>query len=123
MGKIYISVLHKYYMIEISKIQKPENKDVIITVRTTKENKEWMDKNNISPSLFFDEAIVELRNKMKNTVHRKDCVICGKSTKQVKISNGLETFSFCSMKCMDTYLAKNKDGKGLEVCGTRIYVK
>jgi hypothetical protein len=30
-------------MVELSKIQKPENKDVVITVRTTKENKEWME--------------------------------------------------------------------------------
>ncbi len=47
-------------MVELSKIQKPEPKDVILTVRTTKENKDWMDKNNISPSLFFDEAIIDL---------------------------------------------------------------
>jgi len=46
-------------MVELSNIQKPENKDVVLTVRTTKENKEWMDNNNISPSLFFDEAIIE----------------------------------------------------------------
>ena len=110
-------------MVELSKIQKPENKDVVLTVRTTKENKEWMDENNISPSLFFDEAIVDLKKKMKGNIHREDCVVCGKPTKKVKLGIGMETFSFCSQKCMTIYVAKHPGGDGLEVKGTRIYVK
>ena len=110
-------------MVELSKIQKSENKDVVLTVRTTKENKEWMDKNNISPSLFFDEAIIDLKEKMKGNIHREDCVVCGKPTKEVKLGIGLETFSFCCPKCMKTYVANHPKGEGLEVRGTRVYVK
>ena len=110
-------------MVEISKIQKPENKDVILTVRTTKENKEWMDRNNISPSLFFDEAIIDLKKKMKKNIHREDCVVCGNPTREVKLGIGMETFSFCSPKCMNTYVKTHPSGQGLEVKGTRVYVK
>jgi len=110
-------------MIELADIQKPENKDVVITVRTTKENKEWMDNNNISPSLFFDEAIIDLKKRMRDRVHREECVVCKKPTKEVKLGIGMETFSFCSSKCMKAYIANHPDGKGLEVKGTRIYVK
>jgi len=110
-------------MVELSKIQKPENKDVIISVRTTKENKEWMDLHNISPSLFFDEAIVELKKKMKNNIHREFCVICGKPTQEVTIGVGISTFSFCCPKCLKTYLANHPSGDGLDVRGTRVYVK
>lgn len=78
-------------MVELTNIQKPEPKDIVLTVRTTKENKEWMDKNNISPSLFFDEAIIDLKNKMKGNVRRGECVVCGKLTKEVKLGIGLET--------------------------------
>jgi len=108
---------------ELSKIQRPKNKDIIITVRTTKENKEWIDKNNISPSLLFYEAIVDLKQKIKGNVHRKNCVVCNKPTKEVKLGIGMETFSFCSPKCMKNYIANHPDGKSLEVKGTRIYVK
>jgi hypothetical protein len=110
-------------MIELSKIQKPENKDVVITVRTTKENKEWMDKNNISPSLFFDEAIIDLKEKMKKNVHRGECVVCGELTKELKIGLGMETFSFCKEKCMKIYMKNHPKGEGLEVTATRLYVK
>jgi len=110
-------------MVELSKIQKPEPKDVIITVRTTKENKEWMDRNNISPSLFFDEAIVDLKKKVKGSIHREECVVCGKPTRELNLGIGLDTFSFCCRNCMKTYVAQHPDGKGLEVTGTRIYVK
>ena len=110
-------------MVEISKIQKSEPKDVVVTVRTTKENKEWMDKNTISPSLFFDEAIIDLKKKMKKNVHRKKCFICGESTKEMDLGLGMETFSFCSEKCMKIYTKKHDAEKGLEIKGTRVYVK
>jgi len=110
-------------MVELTDIQKPASKDVVLTVRTTKENKEWMEQNNISPSLFFDEAIIDLKKKMKDRVHSEECVVCKKPTKEVKLGIGMETFSFCSVRCMKAYVAKNPSGKGLEVKGTRIYVK
>ena len=110
-------------MVEISKVQKPETKDVVITVRTTKENKEWMDKNNISPSLFFDEAIVDLKEKMKKNVHREECFICGNPTKEMDLGLGMETFFFCSAKCMEIYTKKHDAVDGLEIKGTRVYVK
>jgi len=110
-------------MVELSNIQKSKNKEVIITVRTTKENKEWMDKNNISPSLFFDEAIIDLKEKMKKNVHREICVICGEPSKKIELGLGIETYSFCNEKCMKIYMANHPKGKGLEVNGTRVYVK
>jgi hypothetical protein len=110
-------------MVELSKIQKPEPKDVILTVRTTKENKGWMDKNNISPSLFFDEAIVDLKKKMKKNIHRNECAVCGNPTKEINIGMGLDTFSFCCPKCMKTYMTNHPKGEGLEVTATRLYVK
>ena len=110
-------------MVELSKIQKPENKDIVISVRTTKENKEWMDKHNISPSLFFDEAIIDLKKKLKNNVYRKECVVCGNPSKEVDVGKGTSTFSFCCRKCMKTYIANHPGGEGLEVKGTRVYVK
>ena len=82
-----------------------------------------MDKNNISPSLFFDEAIIDLKAKMKGNINRKNCVVCGKPTKEIKMGIGMETFSFCCQKCIKTYVANDPKGEGLEVRGTRIYVK
>lgn len=110
-------------MVELSKIQKPDNKDVVLTVRTTRENKEWMDKNNVSPSLFFDEAIIDLKKKMNGNIHREECAVCGKPTREVNIGMGLDTFSFCCPKCMKTYMANHPKGKGLGITATRIYVK
>ena len=110
-------------MVELSNIQKPKPKDVILTVRTTKENKEWMDKNNVSPSLFFDEAIIDLKKKLTGNVHRRECVVCGKPTQELNLSPGLDTFSFCCKRCMRAYVAQNPKGEGLEVSGTRVYVK
>ena len=95
----------------------------MITVRTTKEIKEWMDKKNISPSLFFDEAIVDLKNKMKKNIHREECFVCGDPTKEMKLGIGMETFSFCSEKCMKIYTKKHDAVSGLEIKGTRVYVK
>jgi len=109
-------------VVELSKIQKSKNKEVIITVRTTKEDKEWLDKHNISPSLFFDEAIFDLKERMKKNVHRKVCVVCGKPSQLLNLGLGMETFSFCSQKCMNIYVVNHPNGGGLEVKGNRIYV-
>ena len=110
-------------MVELSNIQKSASKDIVLTVRTTKENKEWMESNNISPSLFFDEAIIDLKKKMRDRVHRDNCVMCKNPTKEVKLGIGMETFSFCSARCMKAYVTTHPSGNGLEVKGTRIYVK
>jgi hypothetical protein len=109
---------------ELSNIQKSEEiKDVVLTVRTTKENKEWMDKNKVSPSLLFDEAIKEIKVKLKQNVKRINCVICNNSSKTLDMGLGMESTSFCSKKCMGIYLSKNPSGKNLEVFGTKIYVR
>ena len=47
---------------EIKEIQK-KNKDVVITVRTTKEKSEFMKDKNISPSLVFNKALDEVIGK------------------------------------------------------------
>ncbi|MBS3100101.1 hypothetical protein J4463_02700 [Candidatus Pacearchaeota archaeon] len=49
---------------KIEDVQVRENKDIIITVRTTRQNSEWLKKNRISPSLMFDKAIEELQQKI-----------------------------------------------------------
>ena len=49
---------------KIEDAQVRENKDIIITVRTTRQNSEWLKKNRISPSLMFDKAIEELQQKI-----------------------------------------------------------
>ncbi|MBT7238288.1 hypothetical protein HN865_05575 [Candidatus Woesearchaeota archaeon] len=109
---------------ELSDLQKSvENKNVVLTVRTTEENKKWMDKNDISPSLLFDEAIKEIKQKLIQNVKRKNCVICKETSKTMNMGLGMESSSFCSKKCMKIYLSKNPEGKNLEVFGTRIYVK
>ena len=82
-------------MVELSKIQKREEiKDIVLTVRTTKENKEWMDKNNISPSLLFDEAVKEIQKRLRENVKRKERVMCGKDSQLLKLGLGMETYSF-----------------------------
>ena len=110
---------------ELSDIQKKqENKDIILTVRTTKEDKEWMDKNNISPSLLFDKAIKDIKNKLKKNVKRTICVVCGKPSKDLDLGLGMSSTSFCSKKCMNIYTSKvDPHGRNLEVSGMKIYVK
>ncbi len=110
-------------MVELANIQKPEPKDVILTVRTTKENKKWMDKNNISPSLFFDEAIIDLKRKMKKNVNREECVVCGKPSQKITLGPVLDTTSFCCKRCFRAYTEQNPQAKFLEVKGSRVYVK
>jgi predicted nucleic acid-binding Zn ribbon protein len=111
-------------MVELAKIQKPETiKDIVLTVRTTKQDKEWLDKNNISPSLLFEEAIKDIKEKLKKNVNRKNCVVCGEPSKLLKIGLGMETSSFCSEKCMKIYTSKEENKNNLDVKGMRVFVK
>ena len=107
-----------------TKIEPLERKEVFLTVRTTKENKEWMDKNNVSPSLLFDEAVKDIKEKIRSNIKRKKCVVCGKNSREIRIGLGIETFSFCSKKCMAQYNDKiDPLGNNIEVKGTKLYVK
>jgi hypothetical protein len=49
---------------EIQKLKKQETKKEIISVRATKKDKEWIEKNELSPSKIFDEALKEIKNKV-----------------------------------------------------------
>jgi len=48
-------------MVDIKEVQKTEVKDVIMTVRTTREGKAFMQNHKICPSKLFDKALNELR--------------------------------------------------------------
>ena len=50
------------YNMEKQNIQR-KAKNCVISVRTTSDNSKWLAKNNISPTLLFNEAIKELREK------------------------------------------------------------
>lgn len=50
---------------ELDDVRRIQKKDVIMTIRTTKEKSVWMKNNNISPSLLFDKAIEELMDKVE----------------------------------------------------------
>lgn len=50
----------------LTDVQRNDLKDVVVTVRTTQENFNWLKKNKISPSLLFDESIKELRQEVEN---------------------------------------------------------
>lgn len=50
----------------LTDVQRNDLKDVVLTVRTTKENANWLKKNNVSPSLLFDEAMKELMEQVEN---------------------------------------------------------
>jgi len=45
---------------EIKELQAKELKSVIITVRTTQKNSDWLKEKKISPTKLFNEAIKEL---------------------------------------------------------------
>jgi len=49
---------------KLEEVQRNDLKDIVITIRTTKENSEWMKRNSISPSLLFNKAIEELQRKI-----------------------------------------------------------
>lgn len=48
---------------EIEDVKKVQKKEIVMTIRTTKEKSEWMRKHNISPSMLFDKALEELMEK------------------------------------------------------------
>jgi len=50
---------------EIKELQRPERKEVMISVRTFPSYSEWLKENKISPTLLFNKAIEELRKKNK----------------------------------------------------------
>lgn len=49
---------------KLEEVQSKDNKEIVITVRTTKVNSEWMKKNNVSPTLLFNKALEELQMKI-----------------------------------------------------------
>ena len=49
---------------KLEDVQTDNRKEVVITIRTTKQNSEWMKRNKISPSLLFDKSIIELQQKI-----------------------------------------------------------
>ena len=50
---------------ELKEVQNNKRKEVIMTIRTTKENSKWMVENKVSPSLLFDKALEELKQKVE----------------------------------------------------------
>ena len=56
---------------ELEEVQSYKRKDVIMTIRTTKENSKWMKDHGVSPSLLFDKALEELKEKTDKKEHGK----------------------------------------------------
>lgn len=52
-------------MVELKDVQRKEEKEIVMSIRTTKEISDFMKKHNIAPSLVFHKAIAELMEKMK----------------------------------------------------------
>lgn len=50
---------------KIQNITHKPKKDVIISVRITKDTHKWLKKKNINPQALFNEAVVELQGEMK----------------------------------------------------------
>ena len=48
----------------LTDVQRNDLKDSVITVRTTKDNANWLRKNKVSPSLLFDHAVKELMDEV-----------------------------------------------------------
>lgn len=49
---------------KLEDVQSKDNKDIVITVRTTKVNSDWMKVNHVSPTLLFNKALEELQMKL-----------------------------------------------------------
>lgn len=49
----------------LKEIQRPELKDVQMTIRTTSTKKQWMKDNNVSPQRVFELALEELMEEEK----------------------------------------------------------
>ena len=50
---------------KLEEVQNNNKKDVIMTIRTTRENSKWMKERGVSPSLLFDKALEELKEKVE----------------------------------------------------------
>lgn len=48
---------------EVEKIKRNPKREVVITLRCTKEISEWMKENNVSPTALFHESATELMKK------------------------------------------------------------
>ncbi len=48
----------------LEEVQSKDNKEIIMTVRTTKHDSEWMKNNDVSPTLLFNKALEELQMKI-----------------------------------------------------------
>ena len=49
---------------KLEDVQVKDNKEIIISVRTTKHSSDWMKRNNVSPTLLFNKALEELQMKI-----------------------------------------------------------
>jgi len=52
-------------MVKLEEVQNNKKKDIIMTIRTTKEDSQWMKEHKISPSLLFEKALEELKEKVR----------------------------------------------------------
>ena len=50
---------------DIQKNDKEHLKNVVISVRTTKANSEWMKENKVSPTILFNKALEEIMESTK----------------------------------------------------------
>ena len=50
---------------KLEEVQNNNKKDVIMTIRTTRENSKWMKEHGVSPSLLFDKALEELKERVE----------------------------------------------------------
>jgi len=96
---------------DINNIFKPDKKGVMITLRISEENKNFIDKNNISPSAFFRECLKDLK---ESTVFNKNIEL--KKAWKESYNKGDEKFTVCN-NCGKIYFAKIKDfEKGIRLC-------
>ena len=51
---------------KLEEVQSDKRKDIIMTIRTTREKSKWMKEHNVSPSLLFDKSLEELMEQEKN---------------------------------------------------------
>lgn len=56
---------------KIQELIAKENKDVVISIRTTKTNFSWLKKKKISPTLLFNKALEEIMDDLNNTYGSK----------------------------------------------------
>ena len=112
---------------DIENVKAGENLSKILSVRITENDFEWIKKKNISPTKLFNYILKKAMEfdapGSKKRIKRERCVVCGDPTKKIEIGLGMESFSFCSQKCMEIYGKIEKNKKKLEVSGTVVYVK